>query len=185
MSDDLYPVKPHIAERAHIRTHGGVPAALPALARRPRVVLGASRRRRSPGSTRGSRVLRRRLRRGRLRLVLRRPAQRLLQLRRPAPAATLRRPDRDHLGRGRARRLPPHHLPRAEAQRLRASPTCCSPTASRKGDRVCIYMPMIPELVVHDARLRAHRRGALGGLRRLLGRVAARPHPRRAAARWW
>ena len=40
------------------------------------------------------------------------------------------------------------------------------------GDRVCIYLPMIPELAVHDARLRPHRRRALGGLRRLLRRVA-------------
>ena len=49
----------------------------------------------------------------------------------------------------------------------------------RKGDRVCIYLPMIPETGVRDAGLRAHRRGALGGVRRVLGRVAARPHPRR------
>jgi acetyl-CoA synthetase len=31
----------------------------------------------------------------------------------------------------------------------------------KKGDRVAIYMPMIPELADRDARLRAHRRAAL------------------------
>ncbi len=43
----------------------------------------------------------------------------------------------------------------------------------KKGDRVCIYMPMIPE-AGGDARLRAHRRGALRRLWRLLaGSVCA------------
>ena len=42
-----------------------------------------------------------------------------------------------------------------------------------------------PRAGLHDARLRAHRRRPLGGLRRLLGRVAARPHPRRRLPRWW
>ena len=41
-----------------------------------------------------------------------------------------------------------------------------------KGDRVAIYMPMIPELPGGDARLRAHRRAALGRVRRLLPRLA-------------
>ena len=49
----------------------------------------------------------------------------------------------------------------------------------RKGDRVAIYMPMIPELADRDARLRAHRRAAQRRVRRLLGRGAARAHPRR------
>ena len=35
------------------------------------------------------------------------------------------------------------------------------------GDRVVIYMPMIPEAVDRHARLRPHRRRALGGVRRL------------------
>ena len=47
------------------------------------------------------------------------------------------------------------------------------------GDTVAIYMPMIPETVVHDARLRPARRPALGDLRRLLGRGPAHPHRRR------
>ena len=50
-----------------------------------------------------------------------------------------------------------------------------------KGDRVAIYLPMIPEAVDRDAGLRPHRRRALGGLRRLLRR---RPrHPDRGRRR--
>ena len=48
-----------------------------------------------------------------------------------------------------------------------------------KGDRICIYMPMIPELPV--AMLACARIGApaLGGVRRLQPRLADRPHQRR------
>ena len=60
-----------------------------------------------------------------------------------------------------------------------ASPTCCSPTACKQG-RPGLHLPADdPRARLHDARLRPHRRRPLGGLRRLLGRVAARPHPRR------
>ena len=45
-----------------------------------------------------------------------------------------------------------------------------------KGDRVTIYMPMIPGGGGRDARLRAHRRGAFRGVRRLLAGIARRPH---------
>ena len=37
----------------------------------------------------------------------------------------------------------------------------------RKGDRVILYMPMVPEAVFAHARLRAHRRHPFGGVRRL------------------
>ena len=50
-----------------------------------------------------------------------------------------------------------------------------------KGDRVVLYMPMVPEAVDRYARLRAHRRGALGGVRRLRGERACHPHRRRQA----
>ena len=43
------------------------------------------------------------------------------------------------------------------------------------GDRVAIYMPMIPETVDRDAGLRPHRRPAHRGLRRLLLRRAGQP----------
>ena len=46
----------------------------------------------------------------------------------------------------------------------------------KKGDRVTIYLPMIPEAAYRDARLRAHRRDPFGGVRRLLAEVARRPH---------
>ena len=49
----------------------------------------------------------------------------------------------------------------------------------KKGDRVVIYMPMIGRGRGRDAGLRAHRRHALGGVRRLLGAEPARPHRRR------
>ena len=52
-----------------------------------------------------------------------------------------------------------------------------------RGDRVAIYMPMIPELPVAHARLRPHRCRPLGGLRRLLARLPRRPDQRRRAAR--
>ena len=50
-----------------------------------------------------------------------------------------------------------------------------------KGDRVIIYMPMIPEAVDRHAGLRAHRRGPLGGLRRLRRQRAGDAHRRRQA----
>ena len=62
----------------------------------------------------------------------------------------------------------------------------------KKGDRVTIYMPMIPEAAVRDAGLRAHRRDAFRGVRRLLAEslpiasrtpVAGRDHRRRRPAR--
>ena len=51
-----------------------------------------------------------------------------------------------------------------------------------KGDRVIIYMPMIPEAVIVDAGLRPHRRHPLGRLRRLRRQGAGHPHRRRQAA---
>ena len=46
----------------------------------------------------------------------------------------------------------------------------------RKGDVVGIYLPMIPEVVVVDARLRADRRPPQRGLRRFRGRGGPRAH---------
>ena len=64
------------------------------------------------------------------------------------------------------------------------SPTSSSATKSRKGDRVIIYMPMIPEAADRHARLRAHRRGRIpwssAGSARRASRTAsttARPSP--------
>ena len=63
----------------------------------------------------------------------------------------------------------------AEVQPL--SPRCCSRLGVGRGDRVLIYMPMIAGGGVRDARLRAHRRDPLGGVRRL-----RRGQPRRPAS---
>ena len=46
----------------------------------------------------------------------------------------------------------------------------------KKGDRVTIYLPMIPRSRLRDARLRAHRRHPFGGVRRLLTGCARRTH---------
>ena len=57
------------------------------------------------------------------------------------------RPGRLPLG-GRAGRHPDHHLRRAARRGRSASPTCCKSLGVQRGDRVAIYMPMIPELPV-------------------------------------
>ena len=44
-----------------------------------------------------------------------------------------------------------------------------------KGDRVIIYMPMIPEAADRHAGLRPHRRDPLGGVRRLRRQASSRP----------
>ena len=44
-----------------------------------------------------------------------------------------------------------------------------------KGDRVILYMPMVPEAVIAHARLRAHRRDPFGGVRRLRRAASSRP----------
>ena len=174
----LYPVKPHVAARAHINTMEEYQRLYRLSLDNPEWFWAEQ----AQGAHLVPPVaerLRRRLRRGRLRLVLRRPAQRLLQLRRPPPrrrSATAPRSsgpqDEPGVYRHITYRELKHNVCRI-ANVLLAH-------GVKQGDRVCIYMPMIPELVVHDARLRAHRRGALGGVRRLQRRVAARPHRRRA-----
>jgi acetyl-CoA synthetase len=47
-----------------------------------------------------------------------------------------------------------------------------------QGDRVALYMPLIPELAILDAGVRAHRRYSLGDLRRVLEHCAGRSHQR-------
>ena len=49
----------------------------------------------------------------------------------------------------------------------------------QRGDRVCIYLGMVPELPMASARVRSHRRAPLGRVRRLLVRLTARSHQRR------
>ena len=61
-----------------------------------------------------------------------------------------------------------HHLPRAARRGRRSSPTCCTRLGVKKGDRVVLYLPMIPRGGLRHARLRPHRRDPLDRLRRLL-----------------
>ena len=78
-------------------------------------------------------------------MVRGRHAQRRRQLHRPAPEEA-RQADRDHLGAGRSlRRSQAHHLPRAARASLPARQCAEGATASSSGDRVTIYLPMIPE----------------------------------------
>ena len=101
-------------------------------------------------------------------LVPRRRAQHLPQRARPARRRRPRRPGRADL------RQPGHRRPAARytllpscATRSRRSPACCAGLGVGKGDRVVIYMPMVPEAVDRDAGLRADRRRPLGGVRRV------------------
>ena len=108
---DLYPVKPHVAARSHLNSRGRVRAALPPVARQPRVVLGRA----GQGDQLVPPVadrLRRRLRRGGLRLVLRRGASTP-----PSTAST-----------GTSRRSAT--APRSSGRRTRWGPTGTSRTAS-------------------------------------------------------
>ncbi len=68
-----------------------------------------------------------------------------------------------------------HHLRRAADRGAGAGRASCATSASSKGDRVILYMPMVPEAVIAHARLRAHRRGAFGGVRRLRARRSSPP----------
>ena len=79
-------------------------------------------------------------------LVRRRHAQRVVQLPRPARVAGQRRPGRVPLGR-RTRRHPHDHL-RRTARRGAAFANVLKSLGIEQGDRVNIYLPMIPEAAV-------------------------------------
>ena len=79
---------------------------------------------------------------------------------------------------GRARRHPHHHLRRAPRRRLPARQRAQG--ARRREGRPGQHLPRHGARAADGAaRVRAHRRRALGGVRRLLVRLAARPHPGR------
>ena len=90
-------------------------------------------------------------------LVRRRRAQRVGQLPRPA-SGQARRQDRDHLGRRRSRQVQAHHLSRA-ARRSLPLANALKELGVKKGDRVTIYLPMIPEAAL--AMLACARIGAI------------------------
>ena len=111
-------------------------------------------------------------------MVRRRAAERRLQLHRPPPARG-RRARRDHLGRGRAGRVRARS-PTAELKHEVCRVANVLHEPRRAQGRPRLHLPADDARArLHDARLRAHRRRALGGVRRLQRRVAARPHRRR------
>ena len=103
--------------------------------------------------------------------------------------------DRHVDGRQRRPRRVPTGRARTDDRRARSPTPSCSTTTQRfanalqglgvgKGDVVGIYLPMLPETAVGDARLRADRRDPQRRLRRLLGRARSwsgwsSPTPRR------
>ena len=101
----------------------------------------------------------------------------VVQLPRPPRRRRPRRPGRLPLG-GRAGRHPHHHL-RAAARR-RVPPRQRAQGARRPQGRPRQHLPGHGARAADvAARVRAHRRAALRRLRRLLVRLAARPHQRR------
>ena len=92
------------------------------------------------------------------------------------PPATPGEPDGDHLGRRRPGRRQDITYREAAREVCKLS-NALKTLGVKKGDRVTIYMPMIPEAAV--AMLACARIGAdpFGRLRRLLPRCAGRPHP--------
>ena len=72
-------------------------------------------------------------------------------------------------------RLSPTTSCSRRSQRLRP---CCEDFGVSKGDRVILYMPMVPGSGVRHARLRAHRRHPFGRVRRLRGEGTRDPHRR-------
>ena len=100
--------------------------------------------------------------------------QRRLQLHRPA-SCDPRRADRDHLGRRRPDPVEAHHLSGAARRGLPLRQHPAQP--QRREGRPRHHLPADdPGSGLCDARLRAHRRHPLGGVRRLLARLARRPH---------
>ncbi len=109
-------------------------------------------------------------------VVRRRQAQRLVQLPGPPPRDA-GRPGRHHLGGQRAERLSKHityrelHEQVCEVRERAEDPR-------RQEGRPGLHLPADdPRGRRRDAGLRAHRRDPLGGLRRLLAGLPARPHP--------
>ena len=103
--------------------------------------------------------------------------ERVVQLPRPARRRRAGRQGRVPLG-GRARRHPHHHLRRAPARRRPARQR--AEGARRREGRPGQHLPRHGAGAADGAaRVRAHRRRALRGLRRLLLRLAPRPHPGR------
>ena len=103
-----------------------------------------------------------------------RQPQRRLQLHRPAPGDA-RAADRHHLGRRRSVAIQAHHLSGAARRGLQARQYPAQPQRREGRPRHHLHADD-PGGGLRHARLRAHRRDPLGGVRRLLAGIARRPH---------
>ena len=115
-------------------------------------------------------------------MVRGRHAQRRLQLHRPAPgrrAATRSRSS----GKATTRRIASTSPIASCTTRSAGSPTCCQARSVKKGDRVTIYLPMIPEAAFAMLACARHRRGPFGRVRRLLARSRSPAASRTASPR--
>ena len=100
--------------------------------------------------------------------------QRRPQLHR-SPSAQARAADRDHLGRRRPVEVQAHHL-RGTCRPGRAFRQCAESPRRQEGRPRHDLLAHDSRDSVCDARLRPHRGGSLGRVRRLLGRGARRTH---------
>ena len=114
----------------------------------------------------------RRIERAVLQVVRRRRAQCLVQLPRSQPRERQRGKGRDHL-RGRRRRRHEGHLPRAVSPRLPVRQRAEVARHQEGRSRPRLHAD-VDRGRRRDAGLRAHRRDALGGVRRLLGQSRCR-----------
>ena len=74
---------------------------------------------------------------------------------------------------------PPRHITYGELYReVNIFANVLKSVGVKRGDRVTIYLPMIPEAAFRHAGLRADRGHSLRGVRRLLAGLACRPHHR-------
>ena len=169
--------RPSSRQARALHDAGRVRAHVPPLDRRPRGLLGRDGARRADlvqAVDQGARLAMPPW----AQVVRGRQAQRLGQLPRPPPghAAANKAAHRS----GRASRATARTLTYQRAARARSasSPTCSRRSASKAGDRVAIYMPMVPEVAIAMlacARIGATHTVVFGGFSR---RGAARPHQR-------
>ena len=150
-----FPPPPEFAAKAHDQEPGRVRTALAARQGRSGGLLGRTGRVAGLVQALGQGA---RLERAARPVVRRRQAQRQRQLPRPPSRRAAPQQGRHHLGR-RAGRQPRPDLPGCCTARSASSPTSSRARASKAGDRVTIYMPMVPELAI--AMLACARIGAM------------------------
>ena len=110
-------------------------------------------------------------------MVRRRQAKRLLQLRGP-PSAKRTPISPPSCGKPKTARPSSSPLPSCTNASARFANVLES-LGVKPGDCIAIYMPMIPELAIAMLAMRAHRRRAFRGFRRVQRHGAGRPHRRR------